>query len=160
MQILVCIKQVPDKDSRYKIDDTGKGVREEDLVFETNESDQYALEEALRLKEKLGGEVVVLSLGPERVLKSIKSALAMGADRAIHLTGAGFVGSDAYVVATAIHKAIGGQGFEIIFTGVQSDDMAFGQTGSILAQLLGWAHATIVMEVRVNDDQKTVQVKR
>jgi electron transfer flavoprotein beta subunit len=160
MQILVCLKQVPDKDSRYKIDDTGTGVREEDLVFETNESDQYALEEGLRLKEKLGGEVVVLSLGPERVLKSIKSALAMGADRAIHLTGAGFVGSDAHVVATAIYKTIDGQGFDIIFTGVQSDDMAFGQTGTILSQLLGWAHATIVMEVRVSDDGKTVHVKR
>ena len=89
MQILVCMKQVPDKDSRYKIDAAGTGIHEEDLVFETNESDQYALEEALRLKEKFGGEVVLLSLGDERVLKSIKNGLAMGADRALHLTGTG-----------------------------------------------------------------------
>jgi len=160
MQILVCVKQVPDKDSRYKIDAAGTGIPEEDLVFETNESDQYALEEALRLKEKFGGEVVLLSLGDERVLKSIKNGLAMGADRALHLTGPEFHGSDAHVVATAIHRAIAGQTFDVVFTGVQSDDLAFGQTGTILAELLGWAHATIVMEVAVNPEGKTVQVKR
>ena len=85
MRILTCIKQVPEKDSRYKVNEDGSGVLEEDLVFETNESDLYALEEALRVKEKLGGEVVVLSLGPDRVAKTLRSALAMGADRAIHL---------------------------------------------------------------------------
>jgi electron transfer flavoprotein beta subunit len=160
MQILVCMKQVPEKDSRYKIDDSGKGIREEDLVFETNESDQYALEEALRLKEKFGGEVVVLSLGGERVLKTIKGGLAMGADRAIHISDPALRGSDADVMARAIAQAIREQTFDIIFTGVQSDDMAFGQTGTILAQLLGWAHATIVMEVNVRPDKKTLQVKR
>src|SRR5882672_9594161 len=126
MQILVCLKQVPDKDSRYKIDAAGTGIREEDLVFETNESDQYALEEGLRLKEKFGGEVVVLSLGDERVLKSIKSGLAMGADRALHLTGAEFHTSDAYVVAAAIQRAIADQAFDVVLTGVQSEDLAFG----------------------------------
>jgi electron transfer flavoprotein beta subunit len=158
MQILVCMKQVPEKDSRYKIDETG--IREEDLVFETNESDQYALEEGLRLKEKLGGEVVILSLGPERVLKMIKTGLAMGADRAIHIDDPALLGSDADVVARVIARAIRQQSFDIIFTGVQSEDMAFGQTGTILAQLLGWAHATIVMEVNVNAGGKTVKVKR
>ena len=160
MQILVCLKQVPDKDSRYKIDSAGTGIHEEDLVFETNESDQYALEEALRLKEKFGGEVVLLSLGDDRVLKSIKNGLAMGADRAVHVTGPEFHGSDAHVVATAIQRAIEGQAFEVVLTGVQSDDLAFGQTGTILAELLGWSHATIVMEIAVNPEGKTVQVKR
>ncbi len=160
MQILVCLKQVPDKDSRYKIAAAGNAILEEDLVFETNESDHYALEEALRLKEKFGGEVVLLSLGDERVLKSIKNGLAMGADRALHLTGPEFHGSDAHVIAKAICQAIAGQPFDVIFTGVQSDDMAFGQTGTILAELLGWAHATIVMEVTVNPDGQTAQVKR
>lgn len=160
MQILVCVKQVPEKDSRYRIDESGTWVREEDLVFETNESDQYALEEALRLKEKFGGEVVVVSLGEERVLKMIKSALAMGADRAIHINDPALRGSDASVTAHAIARAIEGQAFDVIFTGVQSEDMAFGQTGTILAQLLGWSHATIVMEVNVNLERRTVQVKR
>ena len=160
MQILVCLKQVPDKDSRYKIDAAGTGILEEDLVFETNESDQYALEEALRLKEKFGGEVVLLSLGDDRVLKTIKNGLAMGADRALHLTGTEFYGSDAHVVATAIQRAIADQAFEVVLTGVQSEDLAFWQTGTILAALLGWSHATIVMEIAVNPDAKTVQVKR
>jgi electron transfer flavoprotein beta subunit len=160
MQILVCLKQVPEKDSRFKIDDSGKAVREEDLVFETNESDQYALEEALRLKEKFGGEVVILSLGEERVLKAIKSSLAMGADRAIHISDPLFRGSDADVIARAIVCAIRGQQFDIIFTGVQSDDMAFGQTGTLLAHFLGCSHATIVMEVEVSLGSRTVQVKR
>ncbi len=160
MQILVCLKQVPDKDSRYKIDETRTGIREEDLLFETNESDQYALEEALRLKEKFGGEVAILSLGGERVLRSIKNGLAMGADRAIHLTGPAFQGSDAHVVATAISRAIQDENFGVIFTGVQSDDMAFGQTGTILAELLGWSHATLVMEVNVATDEKSVEIKR
>src|SRR5213593_3162081 len=125
MRILACLKQVPEKDSRYKIDDTATGIREEDLVFETNESDVYALEEALRLKEKFGGEVVVLSLGEERVLKTIKNGLAMGADRAIHIADLAFRGSDASVVARAICRAIEKDSFDVIFTGVQSDDMAF-----------------------------------
>jgi electron transfer flavoprotein beta subunit len=160
MQILVCLKQVPEKDSRYKINDSASGILEEDLVFETNESDVYALEEALRFKEKFGGEVVVLSLGNERVLKVIKSGLATGADRALHLTDPGFPGSDAFVIANAIARAIKDQGFEVIFTGVQSDDWAFGQTGTILAQLLGWNHATIVMEVEVLEEGKKLRVRR
>lgn len=160
MQILVCLKQVPDKDSRYKIDAAGTGIHEEDLVFETNESDQYALEEGLRLKEKFGGEVVLLSLGDDRVLKTIKNGLAMGADRALHLTGTDFHGSDAHVVATAIQRAMKGQAFDVVLTGVQSDDLAFGQTGTILAELLGWAHATIVMEIAVNPEGKSVRLKR
>src|SRR5215831_7582056 len=142
MQILVCLKQVPEKDSRYKLDESAKAILEEDLVWETNESDVYALEEALRLKEKFGGEVAVLSLGDERVLKTIKAGLAMGADRAVHLTDPQFHHSDAFVIASAMARAVNDQGFDIIFTGVQSDDMAFGQTGSILAELLGWNHAT------------------
>jgi electron transfer flavoprotein beta subunit len=160
MQILVCLKQVAEKDSRFKLNESATAVLEEDLVFETNESDVYALEEALRLREKVGGEVAVLSLGEERVLKTIKSALAMGADRALHLTDARFRGSDAFVIADAIARAIKGQSFDIIFTGVQSDDMGFGQTGTILAELLGWNHATIAMQVEVMEQGKILRVKR
>lgn len=160
MQILVCLKQVPDKDSRYKIDSAGTGIDEEDLVFETNGSDQYALEEGLRLKEKFGGEVVLLSLGGERVLKSIKNGLAMGADRALHLTGSEFQGSDASVVASAIRRAMATEAFDLVLTGVQSDDLGFGQTGTILAELLGWVHATIVVEIDIQPETRTVRVKR
>jgi electron transfer flavoprotein beta subunit len=160
MQLLVCMKQVPEKDSRYKIDLAGSAIVEEDLVFETNESDVYALEEALRLKEKFGGEVVVLSLGGERVLKTIKNALAMGADRAFHLTDPAFRGVDAFVTAQVISRAARKENFDLIFTGVQSEDMAYAQTGTILAQVLGYPHATIVMSVDISQDGRTAQIKR
>jgi len=131
MNLLVCMKQVPEKDSRYKVNDLGTWVREEDLVFETNESDQYALEEALRLREKLGGEVTVISLGAVRAQKTLKSALAMGADRAVHVSSEQLQQSDASVIAKVIQRAIQGEQFDLIFTGVQSDDMSFAQTGTI-----------------------------
>lgn len=133
---------------------------EEDLVFETNESDLYALEEALRLKEEFGGEVSVLSLGPDRVSKVLLNALAMGADRAIHLKGDVFERGDAWVTAHAISAAIASQNFDLVLTGVQSEDMAFAQTGAVLAEILGWACVTIVMEVSFDADTRRIQLKR
>jgi len=160
MQLLVCMKQVPEKDSRYKIDQAGSGIVEEDLVFETNESDLYALEEALRLKERFGGEVVVLSLGEERVTKTIKNALAMGGDRAYHLADPAFRGGDAFVTAQVISRVARRESFDLILTGVQSEDMAYAQTGTILAQVLGYPHATIVMSVDISQNGRTAQIKR
>ena len=160
MRILTCIKQVPEKDSRYKVNEDGSWILEEDLVFETNESDLYALEEALRLKEKFGGEVVALSLGPERVAKALRNALAMGADRAIHLKDEVFGHGDAWTTAKSIAAAISGENFDLILTGVQSEDMVFAQTGTVLAQILGWACATIVMDVGINLEARSIQVKR
>jgi electron transfer flavoprotein beta subunit len=160
MRILTCLKQVPERDSRYKLNQDGSGVLEEDLVFETNESDLYALEEALRLKESLGGEVAALSLGPDRVSKVLRNALAMGADRAIHLKGKDFERGDAWVTAHAIAAAIALQDFDLVLTGVQSEDMAYAQTGAVLAQILGWSCATIVMEIAYGADTRGIQVKR
>jgi electron transfer flavoprotein beta subunit len=160
MRILVCLKQVPEKDSRFKIDNAGVSIREEDLAFETNESDQYALEEALRLKEKRGGEVVALSLGPDRVLKSLKNALATGADRAIHIKDPLLQGSDAFGTARVISRVVQKEPFDIVFTGVQSDDLSFGQTGVLLAYFLEWVHATIVIEIEVMSDGKSVRIRR
>ena len=160
MRILTCLKQVPERDSRYKLNQDGSRVLEEDLVFETNESDLYALEEALRLKEKFGGEVAVLSLGPDRVSKVLRNALAMGADRAIHLKGEAFEGGDAWGTAQAIAAAIAPDEFDLVLTGVQSEDMAFAQTGVVLSQFLGWACATIVLEIAFEDQTGTIQVKR
>ena len=160
MRILTCLKQVPERDSRYKLNQEGSRVLEEDLVFETNESDLYALEEALRLKEAFGGEVAVLSLGPDRVSKVLRNALAMGADRAIHLKGEVFEQGDAWVTARAIAAAIASQDFDLVLTGVQSEDMAFAQTGAVVAQILGWSCATIVMEIAFEANARGIQVKR
>lgn len=160
MNILTCLKQVPEKDSRYKIDSSGIGVSDENLTFETNESDLYALEEGLRLKERVGGEVLALSLGPERVDKVLRNALAMGADSALHVKDESYDGGDAWVTAQTIVAAIRQKEFDLILTGVQSEDMGHGQTGTMIAQLLGWSHATIVTSVDVIDECSRLQVER
>ena len=160
MRFLVCLKLVPDKDSRYSLDDSTCWIKEQDLTFETNEADLYALEQALRLKERHGGEVVVLSLGDDRVLKCIKHGLAMGADCAIHLRVPGCGWRDAFATARVMAQAIRRRSVDLVFAGVQSEDLAHAQTGTILAHFLGWPHATIVLEVQVDPDFVTIVVKR
>jgi electron transfer flavoprotein beta subunit len=149
MKFAVCIKQVPSRDWQPRLNDTKTWIREQDAAFEMNEPDAYALEEALRLKEKHGGEVVVCSAGPLRVAQVIREALARGADRAIHVEDDGLASADGFVVADALASAMNGENFDLVLTGLQSDDMGFAQTGVILAQRLGRPHATIVMDVQV-----------
>ncbi len=159
MKIIVCMKQVPVKDSLLKIKEDGSWIHETDLSYEINESDHYALEEALRLKEKHGGEVVILSMGPDRVKEAVKQGLAKGADRALHINNEAFTTLDPLANAKVLAAAIKQEGdFDLVFTGLQSDDYGFGQTGVILAELLGLPHATIVMEIQAQDGG--VKVKR
>ena len=146
MKILVCIKQVPQKDAPLKLNEAGTWIRE-DVPYEVNEPDAYALEEALQQKEKHGGEVVVLTVGPARSQQVLREALAKGADRAIHLADDSFVALEAVGTARAIAASIEGQSFDMIFTGLQSDDYGFAQTGVLLAELLGWPHATIIIGI-------------
>ncbi len=157
LKILVCMKQVPQKDAPLKLNENGTWIRE-DVSYEVNEPDAYALEEALRQKEKHGGEVVVITAGPARAQQVLREALAKGADRAIHLEDAAFVGLDAINTAKAFAAAIKDEQFDLIFTGLQSDDYGFAQTGVILAELLGWAHATIIMQIEKKD--AGIRVKR
>jgi len=147
MKIAVCVKQVPGRDWHPRLDGAGTWIREQDAAFEMNEPDAYALEEGLRLKEKHGGEVVVCSAGPARVAQVIREALARGADRAIHVEDDGLGRADAAVVAAALAGAMVDERFDLILTGLQSDDQGFAQTGVILAERLGLSHATIIMEV-------------
>lgn len=158
MNILVCIKQVPAKDAPLHIAEGSGWIRETDIGFEMNEPDSYALEEALRLKEKHGGEVVALSMGPERVKQTIKEALAKGADRGIHLADDQFSALDPLGAARSLAAAIRQQSFDLVLTGLQSDDQGFGQTGVLLAELLGRPHATIIMQIEVTDGR--VKLKR
>jgi electron transfer flavoprotein beta subunit len=157
LKILVCIKQVPQKDAPLKLNDAGTWIRE-DVSYEVNEPDAFALEEALRQKEKHTGEVVVITAGPSRAAQVLREALAKGADRAIHLDDNAFVGLDAYSTARVIAAAIKDEKFDLIFTGLQSDDYGFAQTGVILAQLLGLPHATIIMQIEKTDSG--IRVKR
>jgi electron transfer flavoprotein beta subunit len=158
MKIIVCLKQVPKNDSILRLNEQGTWIQDRDLTYEINESDQYALEAALQLKEKHGGEVIALSLGPQRVQTVIKEALARGANRALHLDDAAFAGMDAFGIASAIAAAAKAEGFDLLLTGLQSDDLGFAQTGVIVAELLGLPHATIVMDVESQDGN--LRVKR
>ncbi|MGH9700437.1 MAG: electron transfer flavoprotein subunit beta/FixA family protein [Candidatus Acidiferrales bacterium] len=151
MKIGVCVKQVPAKDAPLSIVEGGDWIRESDIGFETNEPDGFALEEALRLKEKHGGEVVAVSMGPERSKQTIKEALAKGADRGIHIADNQFFKHDPLTSARSLAKAIESENFDLILTGLQSDDQGFGQTGVLLAELLNRPHATIIMAIEVMD---------
>lgn len=157
MKILVCMKQVPQKDAPLKLNEGGTWIRE-DVSYEVNEPDAFALEEALRQKEKHGGEVVVITAGPARSQQVLREALAKGADRAIHLEDAAFTSLDALNTAKAFAAAIKDQPFDLIFTGLQSDDFGYAQTGVVLAELLGWPHATIIMQIEKSDSG--IKVKR
>ncbi len=147
MNIIVCVKQVPAKDAPLSI--AGNWIRESDIGFEMNEPDSYALEEALRLKEKHGGEVIALSMGPERVKQTIKEALAKGADRGIHIVDDNFAQLDPLGSAKSLAAAIQQQKYDLVLTGLQSDDHGFGQTGVLLASVLDVPHATIIMAIEV-----------
>ncbi len=151
MKIAVCVKQVPAKDAPLTIAPSGTWIRESDIGFEMNEPDSYALEEGLRLKEKHGGEVVAISMGPERVKQTIKEALAKGADRGIHVSDDQFFELDPLGSARSLAAAIQKENFDLVLTGLQSDDQGFGQTGVLLAELLGLPHATIIMQIDVAD---------
>jgi electron transfer flavoprotein beta subunit len=156
VNIIVCTKQVPAKDAPLSI--SGNWIRESDIGFEMNEPDSYALEEALRLKEKHGGQVVALSMGPERVKQTIKEALAKGADRGIHIADDNFSKLDPLGSAKSLAAAIKQQQFDLVLTGLQSDDQGFGQTGVLLAGLLDVPHATIIMAIEV--DGPKMKLKR
>lgn len=158
MKIVICMKQVPVKDARLSIRSDGRWIEEGDLNYEINESDHFALEEALRLKEKVGGEVVVCAMGPERVKEAIKQGLAKGADRAIYINDTPSPAYDPYVNASRLSAAIKPENPDFVLTGLQTDDLGWGQAGVILAELLALPHATIVMEIEPSE--KKVKVKR
>jgi electron transfer flavoprotein beta subunit len=158
MKILVSIKQVPSRDSQLRIDSSGRWIQENDLGFEINEPDAFALEEALRLKEKHGGEVVALCAGPARASQTIREALAKGADRAIHIEEENLAAFDTLGVAKMLAKAAEFEKPDLILTGLQSDDLGYGQTGVVMAELLGLPHGTIIMAVEKIDSG--IRVKR
>jgi len=164
MKIAVCIKQVVTQEWQLRVNDAKTWIRDQDASFELNEPDAYALEEALRLKEKHTGEVVVVSAGPARAAQVIREALARGADRAIHIEAEALATADAVTVVDAIASAIRDEQFDLVLTGLQSDDQGFGQVGVVLAEKLGMPHATIIMEVQASPSagpgQGSLRVKR
>ncbi len=151
MKIIVAIKQVPGRDAPIVIAPDGKWIEESDLAYTINEPDAYALEEALQLKEKNGGEVIALCAGPDRVGSTLREALAKGADRAIHIEADNLAQRDTLSIGRMLADAIRPEAPDLILTGLQSDDLGLGQTGVVLAELLGIPHATIIMQVEKTD---------
>ena len=162
MKIAVCIKQVVTREWQLRVNEAKNWIRDQDASFELNEPDAYALEEALRLKEKHGGEVVVVSAGPARAAQVLREALARGADRAIHVEGDGLASADAFVIAGELAAAVRDETFDLVLTGLQSDDQGFGQVGVVLAEKLGMPSATIIMEVEASPAEGggSLKVKR
>jgi len=157
MKIVVAIKQVPARDSQLRIASSGKWIEEGDLTYEINEPDAYALEAGLQLKEKNGGEVIALCAWPARAAQTIREALAKGADRALHIEEE-MGGFDPLAASKLLAAAIRTESPDLVLTGLQSDDFGYGQTGVILAELLGLPHATIIMEVETQGSG--IKVKR
>ncbi len=157
MKIGVCIKQVPARDVELAIKADESWIEDVDS-YDTCEPDDYALEAALQLKEQEGGEVVAVSVGPAAASEVLKTALAKGADRAIHILDESAHELDPYQSATALAGALRDESFDLVLTGLQSSDTGYGQTGVIAAELLGMPHATVVVELKLDGD--TVNVKR
>lgn len=147
MEIIVCIKQVPDTAAEIIPTPDGTGIRMEGIPWVMNPYDEYALEEALRIKERLGGSVTALCLGPEEAATTLRTAAAMGADTLVHLADPAFEGSDAHAAAKALAAAIKGMSYDLILCGKMAVDDYSGYVGTALAELLGLPHLPAVVKV-------------
>ena len=154
MNIIVCVKHVPETaEAELSIDDAKKDVKKEGLVFDINEWDEYAIEEALLIKERLGGYVTVITAGGEESEQTLRKCLAKGADEAVRITDKAFERSDAYVMARILHRAILARKFDLVFTGVQTSDESSALVGPVLAQLLGISCATLVKKIEISGNK-------
>ena len=158
MNILVCIKQVPDMESKFKVNGEGSWYDSADLAWRMNEYDEYAVEQAVQLKEKIGGNLTVLCIGPERVKETMKKALAMGCDRGVHVADDEFFKKDPFSIATIIAEFAKTKSFDLIFTGMQSQDRGSAQVGVITAEILGMPSVTTIVSFAF--DNETITVKR
>ena len=160
MNIIVCVKAVPDMESHFKIRPDALHIEDEDLIYKMNSFDEYAIEAALQLKEKFGGEIVIVSLGEESSKQIMRKAFAMGADRGILLIDPAFKDSDTLTVAKLIQKGTNDFSYDIILTGVQAEDNANAQVGPILAQFLNIPHTTVVTKIDMHEDGKRTTLHR
>lgn len=160
MKVGVCIKQVPDTEARLRLAADGRWIDEEEMPFVINEGDEYAVEEAISIAEETGGEAVVISLGPPRAREALRKALALGAARAVHLSDAAFQGGDPWATARALAAVVENESFDLVLTGSQSADVGHGATGSLLAGLLGWPHAWLVVGLEVEQGGGAARVTR
>ena len=160
MNIIACVKQVPDTETQIRIAPDGKSIVTEGIKWVMNPYDEFGVEEALRTKEKFGGQVTVIGLGPKRVTDSLRTALAMGADKAILISDDALEGSDSLTIAKALAAVIKDLEYDIIFTGQRGIDDDMGMVNIALAELLGIPHISLAIKVEFSDDQKSIKVHR
>ena len=160
MNIIVCLKQVPDTETQIKVRSGGKSIVTDDIKWVMNPYDEYGVEEALRIKEKFGGEVTVVGLGPKRVTESIRTALAMGADKGILVSDEALEGSDSLAVAKALAAAIKELDYDLIFSGQRGVDDDMGVVGANIAEFLDIPQLSVIDKVEVAEDGKSVKVNR
>ena len=158
MNILVCIKQVPDMESKFKVGAEGTWYDSADLAWRMNEYDEYAVEQAVQLKEKTGGDLTVLCIGPDRVKETMKKALAMGCDRGVHVADDASFKKDPFSIAAIIAQFAGPKNFDLIFTGMQSQDRGSAQVGVLTAEMLNLPSITTIVGFAF--DNNTITVKR
>jgi electron transfer flavoprotein beta subunit len=160
MNIIVCMKQVPDSEAQIRIKPDGSGIVDDGIKFIMNPYDEYGVEEALKLKGKFGGVVTIVCLGPARAVEAIRTGLAMGADKAVHLDDPAFEGGDAFSTAKALATVIKGIEYDLIFCGKQAIDDDLSTVGSALAEMLGIPQISVITKVEVSEDVKKAKVNR
>jgi len=160
VNIIVCLKQVPDTETHIKISQEGKSIITDNIKWIMNPYDEYAVEEALRIKEKFGGEVTIISVGPNRVTESIRTALAMGADKGILVDDPAINGSDSLGIGRVLAAVIKGLSYDIILCGKQAVDGDQGLVGSILAELLGIPQVSVVTKLEISEDGTMLKAQK
>ena len=160
MKIIACIKQVPDTESQIKVAPDGTSIAQDDIKWVMNPYDEFGVEEALQLKEKFGGEVLVVGLGPKRVTESLRTALAMGADKAILVVDDALEGSDALATAKALAAAVKDLEYDLIFTGQRGVDDDQGLVGAALGEFLGIPHLAVITKFEAAEDGASVKAHR
>ena len=158
MNVVVCVKQVPDTESVIKIKPDGSEIITDDLKYVMNPYDEFGVEEALKVKEKMGGTVTILCMGPSRSVETIRTGLAMGADKAVHLDDPSLEGGDSFATATSLAAALKGMEYDLIFCGKQAVDDDSSQVGQMLAEMLGLPHVSLIQKLEIADDKKSATV--
>jgi electron transfer flavoprotein beta subunit len=160
VNVIVCMKQVPDTEALIRIKADGSGIATEEIKYVMNPYCEFAVEESLRIREKLGGQSILVSMGPQRTVESLRTGLAMGADRAIHLNDPAFEGADGIATARALAEAIKKETFDLILCGKQAVDDDMAQVGPILAEFLNLPHVTMITKLEISADKKKAKVER
>jgi len=160
VNVIVCMKQVPDTETLIKIKPDGSGIVTDDIKYVMNPYCEFAVEEALRIKEKFSGQAILVSMGPQRAVEALRTGLAMGADRSIHLNDPAFEGADGFATAKALAEVIKKEAFDLILCGKQAVDDDMSQVGQSLAEFLNLPHVTLITKLEISADKKKAKVER